>query len=459
VAVIQITPEPILFQLGPLSIGWYGVGYVVGLAVLLLVAQWETARRGYNPNHVWNALLLVGALALIGGRMYHVIDQWGPIYSSDPLKAILPPYAGLGLYGGVAGAVLGLLIYTRWKKIPLPIGLDIVIAGALFAQGIARWGNFFNQELYGPPTDLPWGIAIDCVHRVAEWPCTLYPEATTGFHPLFFYESALDIIGGFIVLAISRKWLYRLQPGDLAAFWGIWYGATRTVLETFRAGWNWTLSGIPTAQIIGIALILIGLIWLIYNHPRGKKPYPYLPPWTPEREHAEQQLALAGAAAGGGSMAMHGGGAGSSGSTSSAGSESDDDADSDDADEDDDEWEEDADSDNDEVDDSRNEDSEDFQQPEVRPADRKLRPEAENFGVDSTAAEVAHRCSRGRRSREDRGRAGRGRQSRRGHCLSRSRSAWSSQRPRGRRELLASRRPAPTGRYRADARGSRAIPD
>ncbi len=337
-AAIQITPDPILVQIGPISIGWYGVGYVVGLAVMLFVTQMEVARRGYNPNHVWNALLLVGALALIGGRLYHVIDQWGAIYSQDPLRAILPPYSGLGLYGGVAGAVLGLLIYTRWKKIPLPIGLDVVVAGALFAQGIARWGNFFNQELYGPPTNLPWGIAIDCAHRVAEWPCATYPEATTGFVPLFLYESILDILGGLIVLYVSRRYLKRIQPGDLAAFWLIWYGSTRGVLETFRAGWNWTLGGLPTAQIIGIAIVLIGLVWLIYNHPRGKEPYPYLPPWTPESEQ-DAQLALA--PAGGEAMA-----------TDAA--DPDEDADSDD-------YEfEDTDADIDAFDDSHNETSEDF---------------------------------------------------------------------------------------------------
>jgi len=292
--LIPITPNGILIQLGPLSIGWYGIGYVVALGVMLFVTQTEVARRGYNPSHVWNALLIVGALALIGGRLYHVIDQWGPIYSQDPLKAILPPYAGLGLYGGVAGAALGLLIYTRWKKLPLIISLDVIVAGGLLAQGIARWGNFFNQELYGPPTDAPWGIAIDCAHRVVEWPCTLFPEATTGFVPLFFYESALDIAGGLIALYISRRYLKRLQPGDLAAFWLIWYGVVRSVLETFRSGWNWTVGGIPTAQLIGIAIALLGIVWLIYNHPRGRAPYPYLPPWTPEREH-EAQLALAGA--------------------------------------------------------------------------------------------------------------------------------------------------------------------
>ena len=331
--LIPFTPDPILIQLGPISIGWYGIGYVVGLAVMLFIAQYELARRGYNPNHIWNALLLVGALALIGGRLYHVIDQWGPLYSQDPIRAILPPYAGLGLYGGVAGAILGILIYTRWKKIPLPLGLDVVVAGTLFAQGIARWGNFFNQELYGPPTDLPWGIAIDCAHRVAEWSCAAYPAATTGFHPLFLYESILDITGGVIALFISRRYLYRIQLGDLAAFWMIWYGGTRSLLETFRSGWNWTVGGIATAQIIGIGLLLLGIIILIYNHPRDRKPYPYLPPWTPERER-EMQLALAG------------------GGVITTGTDSDDDADYDDL-EDDDEFEDaDTDDDDDDAEDS-----------------------------------------------------------------------------------------------------------
>ncbi len=286
--LIPITPDPNIVMLGPLGIGWYGVGYVIGIGVLLLVTQTELARRGIDPAHAFGALLMVAVIALIGGRLYHVIDQWGQIYSQNPISAILPPYSGLGLYGGIAGAALGIFIYTRWKKLSLPLSLDSVIAGTLFAQGIARWGNFFNQELYGPPTDVPWGIAIDCAHRVAQYPCSLFPEATTGFHPLFFYESALNILGGFIVLYLSRRMLHRLQPGDLVAFWGIWYGATRIVLEPFRSGWNWTLGGIATAQIVGFLVIMIGLVILIWNHGRrDTKPYDYPPPWTPPAHDGE----------------------------------------------------------------------------------------------------------------------------------------------------------------------------
>ena len=281
--LIPITPDPLLVS-WPIPIGWYGVSYVIALAAMLLLSQSELERRGIAPAHIWNAMLFVGILALVGGRLYHVIDQWGPIYSRDPLLAILPPYSGLGLYGGVAGAALGIILYGRWKRLPLRLGLDAVIPGTLFAQGIARWGNFFNQELYGPPTDAPWGIAIECAHRVAQYPCEQFPFETTGFHPLFFYESALSILGGFIALYLSRRFLHRLQPGDLAAFWGIWYGLVRAALETFREGWNWTLDplgGIPTAQLVGISLALIGVAWIAWNHRPGNPPYEYPEPYHP----------------------------------------------------------------------------------------------------------------------------------------------------------------------------------
>lgn len=287
--LINVTPDPVLLQLGPISITWYGIGYVVALGVLLYVTQLEAERRGIERTHVWNAVVIVFVLALAGGRLYHVIDQWDEIYSRDPLSAILPiqpggaiGFSGLGVFGGIAGAALGIILYARWKKIRIPLGLDSVIPGTLFAQGIARWGNFFNQELYGPPTDAPWGIAIQCEYRVPQYPCTTYPEATTGFHPLFFYESALNILGGVIALWLSRRHLPRLRPGDLAAFWGIWYGSVRTVLETFREGWNWTLAGgIPTAQLVGVAVILVGVAWLIWNHRPGREPYAYPAPIVP----------------------------------------------------------------------------------------------------------------------------------------------------------------------------------
>ena len=265
-ALIEVFP-PSSVPLGPLDVGFYGIGYVIAIAVMLLVSRSEARRRGLDPDLVTNAILVVGIFALIGARLYHVAGELD-VYASDPLKIVLPPYSGLGLYGGIIGAAIGIWVYLRGKDIPLGRALDVVVPGTLLAQGIARWGNFFNQELYGPPTDLPWGITIDCAHRVAEYPCTVYPVATTGFHPLFFYESVLTIAGGLLALVIARRYAARLLDGDLASFWMVWYGSVRLVLETFREGWNWTLFGVPTAMLIGIVLIAAGLGSAWWRHHR-----------------------------------------------------------------------------------------------------------------------------------------------------------------------------------------------
>lgn len=270
--LIDVTP-PAGLQLGPLDIGFYGLGFVLAAVVLIVVSRAEARRRDVDPALVTNAIVIVAVFALVGARLYHVLGEWST-YAADPLRAVLPPYAGLGLYGGIIGAAIGIWVFVRGRGIPLSRALDIVVPGTLFAQGIARWGNFFNQELYGPPTDLPWGLAIDCAHRIAQYPCELYPAATTGFHPLFFYESVLTIAGGFIALLLSRRYGTRLRDGDLASFWMVWYGSVRLVLESFREGWNWTIAGIPTAVLIGLVLIAAGIVSALARRRRSTGPAP-----------------------------------------------------------------------------------------------------------------------------------------------------------------------------------------
>jgi phosphatidylglycerol:prolipoprotein diacylglycerol transferase len=272
-ALIQVTP-PSTIGVGPLSVGLYGLGYVLAITVMILVSQAEARRRGYDPALVTGAIIPVAVCALIGARAYHVIDQWA--YYRDHLEqVVLPPYSGLGLYGGIAGAVVGIAIHCRRHHIPLLAALDVVVPGTLFAQAIARWGNFFNQELYGPPTDLPWGITIDCEHRIPAYDCGLradLPPATTGFHPLFLYESIWDALGGGLALWLARRHGGSLRRGDLASFWMVWYGGGRLVLETYRSGWDWTVGGVPTAMLIGAVLVVVGMASALLRRRRGVSP-------------------------------------------------------------------------------------------------------------------------------------------------------------------------------------------
>ena len=271
-ALIEVSP-PSGIELGPLPLGFYGLSYVVAIAVMLLVSRSEAKRKGLDPELVTNAIVIVGIFALVGARLYHVLGEWDR-YAADPLQVVLPPYSGLGLYGGIIGAAIGIWVYLRGKDIPLGRALDVVVPGTLFAQGIARWGNFFNQELYGPPTELPWGITIDCASRLPQYACEAYPYATTGFHPLFFYESALTITGGVVALVLARRFTDHLLDGDLASFWMIWYGGVRLVLEAFRDGWNWTIAGVPTAMLVGIVLILAGVGTVVWRHRRTRPQRP-----------------------------------------------------------------------------------------------------------------------------------------------------------------------------------------
>ena len=158
------------------------------------------------------------------------------------------------------------------------------MAPALFAmQAVGRWGNFFNQELFGPPTNLPWGIAIDCAHRISDhgtvtYPCAQFPEATTGFHPLFLYESISGLLGVLFLLWLSRRRPYPLRPGDQALIFFIWYPVVRFFLETLRTG-DWVVGGIPTAQIISAPL-----------RPRVA-PDPPLPPPAPDGRRGRRRAA------------------------------------------------------------------------------------------------------------------------------------------------------------------------
>jgi phosphatidylglycerol:prolipoprotein diacylglycerol transferase len=277
--MITITPDPVAFYIGSFPIHWYGICYAVGLAAVYFVLVHEARRRGEDESIVGNALIIVAVAALIGGRLYHVIDQY-QVYIQDPIRAILPVvrqpdgsyafsgFAGLGVPGGIITGALAAWFLTRRWKVSFWTWADIVAPALFVMQAIGRLGNFFNQELYGPPTNLPWGIAIDCAHRIPAYPCAAFPVDTTFFHPLFLYESLSGLIGAITLLWLARyaKWLV---PGDLLAVFFIWYGTTRFVLEFFRAD-NWTFFGVPMAQIVTLGFIVFGIVLMWYRHGPGR---------------------------------------------------------------------------------------------------------------------------------------------------------------------------------------------
>ena len=269
--MLDFTPNPIAFQVGSIPVYWYGIGYALGLAVAYFVMAWLAGRAGEDAELLGNGLIIVAIAALIGGRAYHVIDQWA-LYKDDLIKIVLPPYSGLGVYGGIATGTIAGFLYVRYKRQSFLRWADIVAPGLFVMQAIARWGNFFNQELYGSPTNLPWGIPIDCAHRVAAYACPpgSDPTATLGqhFHPLFLYESLSGVIGAAVLIWLgfhARRWL---RTGDLLLLFFVWYGIVRFALETFRVD-NWTFFGVPVAQLVSILVVVPALVILAWRHRPG----------------------------------------------------------------------------------------------------------------------------------------------------------------------------------------------
>ncbi|MBI4300579.1 MAG: prolipoprotein diacylglyceryl transferase [Chloroflexi bacterium] len=248
------------FKIGSFGLRWYSLLIVIGLLAGALVAQREAKRRGEDPNHVFSALVVCLVLALIGARAYHVIDQW-QYYRENPQLIPALWKGGIGIFGAIVGSITGMFIYARLNHLSVPRWLDIGAPGLILVQAIGRWGNYFNQELYGRPTNLPWGINIDLGHRVEGY--TSYEK----FHPLFFYESMWNLLSFVILLFAARRFAGRLRDGDIVLLYGMLYPLGRFLLEFLRIG-NWKAGELPVAQIISVvAFVACGTaLWYRHRH-------------------------------------------------------------------------------------------------------------------------------------------------------------------------------------------------
>jgi phosphatidylglycerol:prolipoprotein diacylglycerol transferase len=266
--MIDFTPPSIAFQVGPIPVYFYGICYALGLMLTYVVIRRGVRARGLDENLFANGMIIVAIAALIGGRAYHVIDQW-QLYKDDLTRIVLPPYAGLGVYGGIFGGMIAVIVYVRLKRQSFWQWADVIVPGLFAMEFVARWGNFFNQELYGPPTTAPWGIAIDCAHRVVGYLCP--PDGTTPvgahFQPLFLYESISGLVGMLTLLWLARRFSERLRTGEIALIFFVWYAAVRFSLEFLRVD-NWTFFGIPMAQLISVIVIVVSILLLLMRHRR-----------------------------------------------------------------------------------------------------------------------------------------------------------------------------------------------
>jgi len=264
--------DPVAFRLPfvGLPIYWYGVIVVICILVGCYVAAMEARRRGQNTDHIWNGVILVIIFGLIGARLYHVISSPQGLvrgfdyYLQHPVEILMIRQGGLGIFGAIAGGVLAVYIYARWQKLDFLTWVDIAAPGLALGQAIGRWGNFFNQELYGYPTTVPWGIPIDLRFRLPRF--ANLPE-TTRFHPTFLYESLWSVVSFVILMYLARRFGDRLLKGDLFLVYCVLYPLGRFLVE-FQRPDAWMLGPMAAAQAISLLIMIAAVAILVYRHRR-----------------------------------------------------------------------------------------------------------------------------------------------------------------------------------------------
>jgi phosphatidylglycerol:prolipoprotein diacylglycerol transferase len=233
--------NPVAFEIFGISVRWYGIIMAAGILMGLLVALRETKRLGFDENIILDLVIFAIPAGVIGARLYYVAFNWD-YYSGDLLRIINIRGGGLAIHGTLVAAIITGIVYSRVKKVSFWTIADIAAPGIILGQAIGRWGNYVNQEAYGVPTDLPWGIMVDGV-RV---------------HPTFLYESLWDF---GVFLALMRFAAKKKVNGDVFLLYGILYSIGRFFIEGLRTD-SLMLGNIRAAQLVS-ALTVIGALGLM----------------------------------------------------------------------------------------------------------------------------------------------------------------------------------------------------
>jgi prolipoprotein diacylglyceryl transferase len=249
-----IPPPPgQLFELGPLTIHYYGILIGIGALLAIALGRRRWAALGGDPDQVDRVGFVAVLAGLLGGRLGYVITHSGN-FVERPWAVLYLWEGGLALFGGLTVGILVGLWQARRLGMPLPAAVDAILPGLPLAQAIGRWGNYFNQELYGTPTDLPWALEVEPAFRVEP-----YTDAAT-FHPTFLYESLLNLALVGVLVWLGRQG--RLRQGSLAFAYLAGYGVIRFFVELLRTDTTFRILGLSRNNWIALAVCLGGLVGL-----------------------------------------------------------------------------------------------------------------------------------------------------------------------------------------------------
>ncbi|WP_374107214.1 prolipoprotein diacylglyceryl transferase [Cryobacterium sp. 1639] len=275
------SPEWSFFDLGPFRIHAYAICILIGIFLATAVTSRRLTKRGAEPGVVLDIILWAVPLGIVGARIFHVLTHPNDYFGDG--KNLLEVFAvwngGIAIFGALLGGAVGAYIGCRRAGIRFWSFADALAPAMLIAQAMGRLGNWFNHELYGLPTTLPWGLEIESTN--AAYPVGL--PAGTLFHPTFLYEIVWNLVGVAVLLVLERK--FRLRWGSAFGVYLIWYGVGRSVFESIRVDPSEIFFGLRTNVWAALFAVVLGLVIILVQSRRhtGVELSPYLPgrEWKP----------------------------------------------------------------------------------------------------------------------------------------------------------------------------------
>lgn len=274
------SPDIASFSIGPFTVHMYALCIIAGIIAATILTSRRLTKRGAEPGIVLDIILWAIPLGIIGARIFHVLTHPGDYFypGADLLRTLYIWEGGIAIFGSLLGGAVGAYIGCRMTGVRFWTFADALAPGLLLAQAFGRLGNYFNHELYGLPTDLPWGLEIEASNPA--FPIGL--PAGTLFHPTFLYEIIWNLLGVAVILWIGHR--FNPQWGRLFGVYLIWYGAGRTVWETIRIDPSEYFLGVRVNVWAAILAIVVGIAIIVIQSRRhtGGEPSPYVPgrAWT-----------------------------------------------------------------------------------------------------------------------------------------------------------------------------------
>jgi phosphatidylglycerol:prolipoprotein diacylglycerol transferase len=244
---IHLKLDPLAFSVGTIRVYWYGIIIALSFLVIIFGVLRNSEKYSIKQDDLIDMMLITTPIGIICARLFYVIVNWKD-YSGNPVRIIQIWEGGLAIYGGIIGGIITIYLFCRHRKINTLQLLDHIVVFLVLGQSIGRWGNFVNQELFGPPTTLPWGMTGNIIQRTTSEPV----------HPLFLYESLWNLAAFFVLLWFRNR---KKLNGEVFFLYMIIYGGARLTIDSLRS--DLLVGGVNINQVIGGIFVFTFIILFV----------------------------------------------------------------------------------------------------------------------------------------------------------------------------------------------------